>query len=446
MAHILIVDDEKNIREGLKKSFEYEGYAVEAAEDGKAGINRIYKGGIDLVVADLKMPELSGEEMLKEALAFDKTIPVIILTGHGNIEKAVEMMRLGAYDFLTKPLNLDKLFLIVARALETRSIRREKESMEKRIGYEASFHGMVGRSAKMQKIYDAIRQVADTSATVLIEGESGTGKELVAEAIHTLSKRNGAPLVKVNCAALSEGVLESELFGHEKGSFTGASERNIGRFEAANTGTIFLDEIAEISPAIQVKLLRVLEENTIERVGSNTPIPVDIRVITATNKHLQDEVKAGRFRDDLFYRLNVVRIPIPPLRERREDIPLLINNFFKEFSQEHEKNIEHIEKKVYKILQSQYWQGNVRQLRNTIENMVVMAKTETISEDDIPDDLLGGIDGGKEASFTVEEEVPLEEIERRYINHVLAQNKFNKLQTAKILGIERATLYRKLKK
>lgn len=444
MPTILITDDEKNIREGLARSLEYEGYIVETAEDGKAGIKRVYKGGIDLVIADLKMPNLSGEEMLEEILAFDRSIPVIILTGHGNIEKAVEMMRVGAYDFLTKPLNLDKLSLIIARALENRRLKREKENLETRVAYDESFHGMIGKSPAMLRVYDAIKQVANTKATILIEGESGTGKELAAAAIHELSDRKNAPLIKVNCTALSEGVLESELFGHEKGSFTGAHERKIGRFEAANTGTIFLDEIAEISPAIQVKLLRVLQEHTIERVGSSIPIDVDIRVIAATNKHLAEEVKEGRFREDLYYRLNVVKIQLPPLRERREDIPLLIANFFQEFSREHGVPVNDVDKKVTKILSAYYWEGNVRQLRNTVENMVVLSKNGIITEDDIPQELVDTEKAKEETSFVVREEVSLQELEKRYIQHVLAKHKFNKLRTAKILGIERATLYRRL--
>lgn len=442
MATILICDDEKNIRDGLQKSLEYEGYIVETAENGKQGIQRVYKGGVDLVIADLKMPEMPGEEMLAAMLEFDRHIPVVIITGHGDVEKAVEMMRLGAYDFLTKPLNLDKLTLIVARALENKSIRREKEALERRVDYADDFHGMVGRSRFMQKVYEQIRSVAPTKATVLIEGESGTGKELVADAIHALSDRKDQPLIKVNCAALSEGVLESELFGHEKGAFTGALARKIGRFEAANRGTIFLDEIGEISASLQVKLLRVLEQHVIERVGSNDPVPVDIRIIAATNKRLAEEVKEKRFREDLFYRLNVVRIDLPPLRDRREDIPLLIDNFIKEFAVEHKKEITQTAPKVYKMLSSHQWEGNIRQLRNTIENMVVMSRGTSLSEDNIPDEIAAKV--ASASAFSVDEMITLDELEKRYINHVLAATQFNKLKAAKTLGIERATLYRKI--
>lgn len=441
MAKILIIDDEKNIRDGIKKSLEYEGYEVVTAENGDKGIDTVYKGGIDLVITDLKMPEKTGEEFLKDILDFDRHIPVIILTGHGNIETAVDMMRLGAYDFMTKPFNLDKMLLIIARALESKNIKKTNESLEKRVDYHESFYGMIGHSSKMLKVYEAIKQVARTKATVLIEGESGTGKELVANAIHQISDRAKQPYITVNCAALSEGVLESELFGHEKGAFTGAIDKKIGRFEAANKGTIFLDEIGEINQTVQVKLLRVLEERVIEHVGSNTPINVDIRVIAATNKKLSEEIKTGKFREDLYYRLNVIKIEMPPLRERREDIPLLIDNFIKEFSAVHSIEIKPVDKKIYKILSSLQWEGNVRELRNMIETMVVMSRDGKIEEGNIPD---WALKSGKD-DFIVDKDLTLEELEKKYINYLLSRNNFNKAQVSKILGVERATLYRKLK-
>ena len=440
MAKILIIDDEKNIRDGIKKSLEYEGYEVATAENGDKGIDIVYKGGIDLVITDLKMPEKTGEEFLKDVLDFDKHIPVIILTGHGNIETAVDMMSLGAYDFMTKPFNLDKMLLIIARALESKNIKKTNESLERRVDYHESFYGMIGHSSKMLKVYEAIKQVARTKATVLIEGESGTGKELVANAIHQISDRAKQPYITVNCAALSEGVLESELFGHEKGAFTGAIDKKIGRFEAANKGTIFLDEIGEINQTVQVKLLRVLEERVIEHVGSNIPINVDIRVIAATNKKLSEEIKEGKFREDLYYRLNVIKIEMPPLRERREDIPLL-DNFIKEFSAVHSIEIKSVDKKVYKILSSLQWEGNVRELRNMIETMVVMSRDGKIEESNIPDWALKS----NEEIFSIDKDLTLEELEKKYINYLLSRNNFNKAQVSKILGIERATLYRKLK-
>lgn len=440
MAKIIVIDDEKNIREGIKRSLEYEGYEVVIAEDGQKGIDEIYKGGIDLIITDLKMPEKSGEEVLKTIQAFDNTIPIIILTGHGNVQTAVEMMRLGAYDFLTKPFNLDKMILIIARALENKKLKQKTEDLERIVSTTENFYGMIGKSAKMQKIYNTIKQVGRTNATVLIEGESGTGKELVANAIHKVSQRASSPFIIVNCASLSEGVLESELFGHEKGSFTGAMERKIGRFEAANKGTIFLDEIGEINQNIQVKLLRVLEERVIERVGSNTPIEVDIRIITATNKNLLNEVKNNKFREDLYYRLNVIKIEVPALRERREDIPFLIDSFVKEFSKTHNIPISSVDKNVYKILSSLIWNGNIRQLRNTIETMVVMSSDAKLTETDIPSIVVEQT--GEE--FKIDNDITLVELESKYINYLLAKNDFNKARVAKILGIERATLYRKI--
>ncbi len=441
MAKILIADDEKNIRDGLRKSLEYDGYEVDVAEDGEVAINKVYAGGVDLVVSDLRMPKKDGGQMLLDILEFDANIPVIILTGHGNIETAVELMRKGAYDFLTKPLNLDKLSLIIARALENKKTKKDKEVLESRLGYTETFYGMIGRSSKMQKVYNAIKQVGGTKATCLIEGESGTGKELIAGALHKISERHDKPFIKVNCAALSEGVLESELFGHEKGAFTGAIDRKIGRFEAANKGSIFLDEIGEISQAIQVKLLRVLQDRVIERVGSSTPIPVDIRIIAATNKRLAESVKNGDFREDLFYRLNVVRIDVPPLRERREDIPILIDNFIKEFSKEHNKDVISVDSKVYKVMSLASWVGNIRQLRNTIETMVIMSSNGKIAENDIPD----GVLDDERSVFTVREDISLEELQKLYIEYMLAKHESNKARTAEILGIERATLYRKIK-
>lgn len=441
MAKILIADDEKNIRDGLRKSLEYDGYEVDVASDGEEAINKVYAGGVDLVVSDLRMPKKDGGQMLLDILEFDSNIPVIILTGHGNIETAVELMRKGAYDFLTKPLNLDKLSLIIARALENKKTKKDKEVLESRLGYTETFYGMIGRSSKMQKVYNAIKQVGATKATCLIEGESGTGKELIAGALHKISDRRDKPFIKVNCAALSEGVLESELFGHEKGAFTGAIDRKIGRFEAANKGSIFLDEIGEISQDIQVKLLRVLQDRVIERVGSSTPIPVDIRVIAATNKRLAESVKNGDFREDLFYRLNVIRIDVPPLRERREDIPILIDNFIKEFSKEHNKDIISVDNKVYKAMSLASWVGNIRQLRNTIETMVVMSADGKITESDLPD----GVLDDSSSVFTVREDITLEELQKLYIEYILSKNESNKARSAEILGIERATLYRKIK-
>ena len=329
---ILIVDDEKNIRSGLARALELEGYDVLTAEDGLAAWNTINARDVDAVIADLKMPKLSGEELLKRVSSSYPTLPVIILTGHGTIESAVSAMRDGAFDFVTKPVNLDRLALLVKRALSNRSLHLEhaalKEEMEL-LKKKQKFSKIVGKSSRMKQVMDIVEQVSNTRASVLITGESGVGKELIADALHDLSDRSQKPYVKVHCAALTESLLESELFGHEKGAFTGAAARKRGRFELADKGTIFLDEIGEVSSQVQIKILRVLQERTFERVGGEESVSVDVRIISATNKDLKREIEAGHFREDLFYRLNVVHVHVPALRERKEDIPLLSTAFLK---------------------------------------------------------------------------------------------------------------------
>src|SRR5574344_1260088 len=333
---LLIIDDEKNIREGLGANFEMEGYNVKLAENGQQGLEFISKGDIDLVITDLRMPGISGEEVLRKVTTETPGIPVIVLTGHGSIDSAVDAMRNGAYDFLTKPLNLDQLTMIVKRALQARELSLQHKQLKKEVEKDMAFDKMIGKSAEMQKVFEMIKKVASSKASVLITGESGVGKELVADAIHNLSPRKDNSFVKVHCAALSETLLESELFGHEKGAYTGADKLQKGRFELAHGGTIFLDEIGEINQNVQIKILRVLQERKFERVGGEQTIEVDVRVVAATNRNLEEEVKAGRFREDLYYRLNDVHIQVPPLRERKDDIPLLINSFLEEFNAENE--------------------------------------------------------------------------------------------------------------
>ncbi|HOT63603.1 MAG TPA: sigma-54 dependent transcriptional regulator, partial [Treponemataceae bacterium] len=327
---ILVIDDEKNIREGLKAALELDGYNVELAADGAAGLEIALKSEVDLVITDLKMPGVTGEEVLRRVTSETPGIPVIVLTGHGTVESAVDAMRAGAYDFLTKPLNLDRLSLLVKRALQNRELVLQHRELEREVSGKRSFEHIIGKSPAMTRVFDIVKKVASTKASVLITGESGVGKELIANALHNLSPRKDKPFIKVHCAALAETLLESELFGHEKGSFTGAVSRKRGRFELAHGGTIFLDEIGEIDQSVQIKLLRVLQEKKFERVGGEEVIEVDVRVITATNRDLEREIAEGRFREDLFYRLNVVRIHVPPLRERKDDIPMMIASFVKE--------------------------------------------------------------------------------------------------------------------
>ncbi|MFC2289393.1 MAG: sigma-54-dependent transcriptional regulator [Treponema lecithinolyticum] len=438
---VLIIDDEKNIREGLAAALEMEGYTVALAADGKQGLARMVKGDIDLVITDLRMPEVSGEQVLAKVAAENPGVPVIVLTGHGSIDSAVEAMRNGAYDFLTKPLNLDQLILIVKRALESRELAIKHRELLEQLNSRKSFESIIGKSAEMQKIFATVRKAADSKASVLITGESGVGKELIANALHNLSPRRDKPLIKVHCAALSENLLESELFGHEKGAFTGAVARKRGRFELAAGGTIFLDEIGEIDQNVQIKILRVLQDKRFERVGGEETIEVDVRVIAATNRDLEKEIADGRFREDLYYRLNVVHIHVPPLRERRDDIPLLIASFLQEFAKENGKKIEGIDARARSALYKFDWPGNIRQLRNCLESAVVMCSSSVITLEDLPPSIAGS---GEDALISIPAGIPMEEAEKILIQQNLAINKGNKSKTADILGIGRKTLHRKL--
>jgi DNA-binding NtrC family response regulator len=384
---ILVVDDEKNIRDGLARALELDGYEILTAGDGREAQELLSRRRIDLVLTDLKMPKVSGEELIKHIAGSLPNLPVIVLTGHGTVENAVVAMRNGAYDFVTKPVNLDRLSLLVRRALQSRVLVLEHEALKAEVAQlekKRKFAQLIGKSAPMQRVYELINQVAATRASVLITGESGVGKELVADAIHNLSDRRSGPFIKTHCAALSETLLESELFGHEKGSFTGALGQKKGRFELAHTGTIFLDEIGEINPSVQVKLLRVLQERSFERVGGEKPLDVDVRVVAATNRDLKKEIAAGRFREDLYYRLNIVNIHIPPLRERKDDIPLLTATFLTELAQENRKTIEGIDTKARIALANYSWPGNVRELRNCIESAVVLCKGNIVTLEDLP--------------------------------------------------------------
>lgn len=438
---ILIIDDEKNIRQGLAANFELEDYNVKTAENGEEGLKLIEKGDIDLVITDLRMPGLSGEEVLKKITAETPGIPVIILTGHGSIDSAVEAMRHGAYDFLTKPLNLDQLDMIVKRALESRELSLQHQQMKQELEGHVALGKMIGKSNAMQKVETLIRKVADSKASVLITGESGVGKELVADAIHNLSARKDNSFVKVHCAALSETLLESELFGHEKGAFTGAEKLSKGRFELAHGGTIFLDEIGEINQNVQIKILRVLQERKFERVGGEQTLEIDVRVVAATNRNLEDEVKEGRFREDLYYRLNVIHIHVPPLRERKEDIPLLISSFLSEFNKENGKNITGLNNAAKAAMNKYDWPGNIRELRNCMESAVVMCSGNEITLDDLPPQIAKK-SGGENILIPVG--ISMEDAERIIIEQNLAVNKNNKTKTAEILGIGRKTLQRKL--
>jgi DNA-binding NtrC family response regulator len=438
---LLIVDDEKNIREGIAASLEMDGYDTVCAADGEAGWKRFGKGDIDLVITDLRMPGMGGEELMRRILAETPGLPVIILTGHGTVENAVTAMREGAYDFLTKPVNLDRLSLLIKRALANRELVLRQRQMEEELEHHKGFEKIIGTSAVMRKVFDTVNRAAPTRASILITGESGVGKELVAGAIHEHSPRRGKPLIKVHCAALSAGLLESELFGHEKGAFTGAVSRKRGRFELANEGTLFLDEIGEIDQNIQIKLLRVLQEREFERVGGEDTIETDVRIVAATNKDLKAEIEKGSFREDLYFRLNVVNIHVPPLRERKDDIPLLAASFLREFAAENGKAISGIHEKVRSRLYAYSWPGNIRELRNCMESAVVMSAGPVITEEDLPPALRSASDEGW---IRIRLGTTFDEAEKIIVRDTLSFYKGNKSKAAETLDISRKTLHRKL--
>lgn len=444
MATILIVDDEKNIRSGLALAFEDESYDTLEAENGEVAWQIISKKPVDLVITDLRMPVMSGFDLLKKVSSAYPTIPVIVLTGHGSIEDAVKAMHDGALDFFTKPVDLDHLILTAGKALEHRkmlvqnqSLSLEVEKLKKKQGYGK----IIGKSEKVARLMETIEQVAPSRASVLITGESGTGKELVADAIHSLSGRKDKPFIKVHCASLSETLLESELFGHEKGAFTGALSQKKGRFELSDGGTIFLDEIGEIDLSTQVKILRVLQERCFERVGGEETIHVDVRIVAATNRNLEEEIKKGTFREDLYYRLNVVHIEVPPLRERKDDIPLLAASFLETFNKEDNREVEGFTPSAKRLMLSYSWPGNIRELRNTVESCVVMTRHKLIDSVDLPEQIRNER-GGEEVSIALG--TTLEEAEKELIIATINFCKGNKTRAAEVLGIGRKTLHRKL--
>lgn len=445
MACVLIVDDEKNIRSGLTLAFEDEGYDTLEAENGEVAWTLINKKSVDLVITDLRMPVLSGYDLLKRVSSTFPTLPVIVLTGHGSIEDAVKAMQDGAIDFFTKPVDLDHIMLTAKKALSNSKIieqniklTQEISTLKKKVEVNKS---IIGKSEKLSKMMRTIEQVAPTRATVLVTGESGVGKELVADALHNLSDRKDGPFIKVHCASLSANLLESELFGHERGSFTGAVSQKKGRFELADGGTIFLDEIGEIDAATQVKILRVLQEKSFERVGGTQTLNVDVRVVAATNRNLEEEVKKGNFREDLFYRLNVVHIEVPPLRERKDDIPLLMNSFLNEFNKENNRNIEGFTPAARKVLCSYSWPGNIRQLRNSIESAVVLARGRLIDVDDLPEQVS---EHDNDSQLSIKVGLTLDEAEKMFIISTLDYCGGNKTKASEMLGIGRKTLHRKL--
>jgi len=439
---ILIVEDERNTRDGLLRLLRSD-YDVTLAEDGLRAINLLKRHNYDLLLSDLKMPGATGMEVLEVALQKSPPPTSIILTAYGSIESAVDAMRVGAFDFIPKPINLDQLEISIKRALKARELVAENRELKQRLDEKFGFENIIGNSAVMHEVFETVKQVAPTKTTVLLTGDSGTGKELIAQAVHQYSRRKGR-FIPVHCAALNANLLESELFGHEKGAFTGAGEMKKGRFELADGGTIFLDEIGEIDPAVQVKLLRVLESMTFERVGGSEPIHTSARVVAATNKDLQKMVNEGTFREDLFYRLFVVAIQLPPLRERGEDVSIMIHHFIKEFAKDTNRNVNAISDEALNILCAYGWPGNVRELRNCIERMVVLSRDEILEMNSIPLHIRESVEPGISKRVLTHSTLNLEENEKNLIMKALEKCDNNKSQAAKLLGISRRTLHRKL--
>tara|TARA_B100000519_G_scaffold203038_1_gene223744 strand:- start:1397 stop:2761 length:1365 start_codon:yes stop_codon:yes gene_type:complete len=439
---VLIVDDERHTREGLQQMLEDQ-YDVYLAENADQAFTLMGSETFDLVLTDLRMPGKSGLKVIDKALVLKNRPPVIMMTAYGNVPSAVEAMKRGAYDFLTKPVNLEKLEILMKRALESKSLQTEVESLHERLDFKYSFEGIIGNSNELKEVIERVKLVAPSRASVLVEGETGTGKERIAQAIHQNSNRGQGPFVAVHCAALPANLLESELFGHEKGAFTGATERRIGRFELADGGTLFLDEIGEISLTTQVKLLRFLEQRTFERIGSSKSIKVDTRLVAATNRDLQQMVNEGTFREDLYFRLNVVQITMPPLRERTEDLPILLNHFLGEFAEENHIDAPTFEPGAMQCLRRYSWPGNIRELRNFAENVVVLHRGNVIRDYDLESKFRGetrSIDGEEKVVSPLDKE----ENEKRLFREALADAKGNRTRAAKLLGISRRTLHRKL--
>lgn len=456
MSTILVVDDDLNTREGVARALRGD-YRVLTAADAEQAVAALSSESVDLVLTDLRMPGRDGLSLLRDVIAGWPSVPVILLSAYGSVESAVEAMKGGAFDFLTKPINLDHLELVIKRTLRQKNLERQNAALRSRLAGRTAMERMIGESPALAQVRERIEQAAPTPATVLIQGPSGTGKELVARAIHALSPRADKPFVAVHCAALSSSLLESELFGHVKGAFTGADEDRKGRFELADGGTLFLDEISEIEPSVQVKLLRVLETRMVEPVGSAVPIPVDIRLVAATNRDLRAWVDAGKFREDLYFRLNVVDINLPPLSARQGDIPLLCNAFIQEFNPQLGKQILGMTPELAEALGAYAWPGNVRELRNTVEKMMVLTHSDRLTLDDLPPAIRQAslpaapetasprpsAPGPADPPKTAHAVAP--DLDAESLRRVLAECRHNRTAAAKALGISVRTLYRRLK-
>jgi len=444
-ATLLIADDDPGLRESLERTLTREGYRVVLASDGHAALERLQGGGIDLVLTDLKMPGLTGIEILRAAKAIAPEVDVILLTAFGTVEEAVRAMKDGAYDFLTKPFQRPQLLRLIRQALERRALIEQNRALQQRLDDLLRQGAVIGGSPAFRRMMTLVDQVAASSATVLIQGESGAGKELVARAIHERSGRRNRPFVAVNCAALPETLLESELFGYEKGAFTGAEGRKVGRFELADGGTLFLDEVSDLSPVTQPKILRVLQEGEFERLGGTRTMTVDVRVVAATNQDLAQMVREKRFREDLYYRLNVIPFTVPPLRERREDIRVLAQHFLRVYAAKNNRRLDGFTEDAIKRLEAYAWPGNVRELENVIERGVVLARGALMDVADLPEEIAGATPL-PEGVLSIRIGTPLAEVEQRMLDETLRVTKGNKTLTAKLLGIDPRTVSRKLER
>ena len=444
-ATLLIADDDPGLRESLERTLTREGYRVILASDGRGALERLQGGGIDLVVTDLKMPGLTGIEVLRAAKAIAPDVDVILLTAFGTVEEAVKAMKEGAYDFLTKPFQRAQVLRLIRQALERRELIQQNRALQQRLDDLLRQGVVIGSSPAFRRMMTLVEQVADSSATVLVQGESGTGKELVASAIHQRSARRKGPFVAVNCAALPETLLESELFGYEKGAFTGAAARKEGRFELADGGTLFLDEVADLSPVTQPKILRVLQEGEFERLGATKSIRVDVRIVAATNQDLGHMVKEKRFREDLYYRLNVITLNVPPLRERREDVRVLAQHFLRIYAAKNNRTLEGFTDEAMRRLEAYAWPGNVRELENVVERGVVLARGALMDTGELPEEIAGATPL-PEGVLTVRIGTPLAEVGARLLDATLRATKGNKTLTAKLLGIDPRTVSRKLER
>lgn len=440
----LVVDDDRDMREMVHDMLKDRGHHVTTAASGDEALKRLSEGDYGAVLTDLRMQGMQGTELLTEVKRLYPNVGVILMTAFGSVETAVEAMKHGASDYVTKPVKKDELVRVVERVLREASLRQEVSRLRKEVHKEYSFHQILGKSKAIQVVFDLIRRVADSPTNVLITGESGTGKELVAKAIHYNSDRKEAPFIPVNCAAIPEQLLESELFGHMRGAFTDAKADKRGLFEDAQKGTLFLDEISELPLMLQAKLLRAIQEREIRRVGANKSVSVDVRIIAATNLNLAEEVKAKRFRDDLYYRLNVIELKLPPLRERREDIPLLVEAFLKKCADARRKEVKGVSESALAMLMDYAWPGNVRELENVIERAVTLSRGEKIVPEDLPPAVQGARGDRRVLDEAAERTLSLEAVEKEYILKILDRTGGNKYQAAHALGIDRKTLYRKL--